>query len=57
MTTCSGRQYIHAFATMTSTNPVTPVRSPKWYHKELFGPLSLPNTQGGLHDLHKKADS
>jgi hypothetical protein len=42
---------------MTSTNPVTPVSSPKWSHKELFGPLSLPNTQGGLHDLPKKVES
>ena len=46
MTTRSGRQYIPASTTMTSTNPVTPVSSPKWSHKELFGPLSLPNTQG-----------
>jgi hypothetical protein len=42
---------------VTSTNPVTPVSSPKWSHKELFGPLSLPNTQGGLHDLPKKVES
>jgi hypothetical protein len=40
-----------------STNPVTPISSPKWSHKELFGPLSLPNTQRGLHDLPKKVDS
>jgi hypothetical protein len=57
MTTRSGCQYIPASTTMTSTNPVTPVSSPKWSHKELFGPLSLPNTQGGLHDLPKKAES
>jgi hypothetical protein len=55
--TRSGRQYIPASTTMTSTNPITPVSSPKWSHKELFGPLSLPNTQGGLHDLPKKAES
>jgi hypothetical protein len=57
MMTYSGRQYILSFTTMTSTNPVTPVSSPKWYHEELFGPLSLPNTQGGLHDLPKKVES
>jgi hypothetical protein len=57
MTTRSGRQYIPSSTTMTSTNPVTPVSSPKWSHKELFGPLSLPNTQGGLHDLPKKVES
>jgi len=42
---------------MTSTNPVTLVISPKWSHKELFGPLSLPSTQGGLHNLPKKVES
>jgi hypothetical protein len=42
---------------VTSTNPVTSVSSPKWSHKELFGPLILPNTQGGLHDLPKKVES
>jgi hypothetical protein len=57
MTTRSGRQYILSSTTVTSTNPVTPVSSPKWSHKELFGPLSLPNTQGGLHDLPKKVES
>jgi hypothetical protein len=57
MTTHTGRQYILSSTTMTSTNPVTPVSSPKWSHKELFGPLSLPNTQGGLHDLPKKVES
>jgi hypothetical protein len=57
MTTRSGRQYIPSSTTMTSTNPVAPVSSPKWSHKELFGPLSLPNTQGGLHDLPKKVES
>jgi hypothetical protein len=57
MTTRSGRQYILSSTTMTSTNPVTPISSPKWSHKELFGPLSLPNTQGGLHDLPKKVES
>jgi hypothetical protein len=56
MTNRSGHQYIPTFTTMTSTNPVTPVSSPKWSHKELFSPLSLPNTQGGLHDLPKKVD-
>jgi hypothetical protein len=57
MTTRNGHQYILSSTTMTSTNPVTPVSSPKWSHKELFGPLSLPNTQGGLHDLPKKVES
>jgi hypothetical protein len=57
MTTHSGRQYILSSTTMTSTNHVTPVSAPKWSHKELFGPLSLPNTQGGLHDLPKKVKS
>jgi hypothetical protein len=57
MTTRSGRQYILSSTTVTSTNPVTPVSSPKWSHKELFGPLKLPNTQGGLHDLPKKVES
>jgi hypothetical protein len=57
MTTRSGRQYIPSSSTMTSTNPVTPVNSPKWSHEELFGPLGLTNTQGGLHDLPKKVES
>jgi hypothetical protein len=57
MTTRSGRQCIVSSTTMTSTNPATPVSSPKWSHKELFGPLSLPSTQGGLHDLAKKVES
>jgi hypothetical protein len=57
MTTRSGRQYILSSTTMTSTNPVTPVSSPKWSHEELFGPLGLANTQGGLHDLPKKVES
>jgi hypothetical protein len=57
MTTRSGRQYIPSSTTMTFTNPVTPVSFPKWSHNELFGPLSLPNTQGGLHDLPKKVKS
>jgi hypothetical protein len=57
MTTRSGHQYILSSTTMTSTNPVTPVSSPKWSHEELFGPLDLANTQGGLHDLPKKAES
>jgi hypothetical protein len=57
MTTRSGSQYILSSTTMTFTNPVTPVSSPKWYHKEIFGPLSLPSTQGGLHDLPKKVES
>jgi hypothetical protein len=56
MMTRSGRQYILSSTTMTSTNPVTPVNSPKWSHKEISGPLSLPNTQGGLHDLPKKVE-
>jgi hypothetical protein len=42
---------------MTSTNPVTPMSSPKWSHEELFGPLGFANTQGGLHDLPKKVES
>jgi hypothetical protein len=52
--TRSGRQY-----TLSSTvvTPITPVNPPKWSHKELFGPLDLANTQGGLHDLPKKVDS
>jgi hypothetical protein len=57
MTTHSGHQYILLSTTVTSTNPVTPVSCPKWSHNELFGPLSLPNTQGGLHDLPKKVES
>ena len=57
MTTRSGCQYILSSTTMTSTNPVTPVSSPKWSHKERFTPLSLPNTQGGLHDLPKRVKS
>jgi hypothetical protein len=57
MTTRSGHQYRPSSTTMTSTNPITPISSPKWSHKELFGPLSLPNTQGGLHDLPKKVES
>jgi hypothetical protein len=42
---------------VTPTNPVTSVSSPKWSHKELFGSLDLANTQGGLHDLPKGVDS
>ena len=57
MMTRSGHQYIPASTTMTSTNLVTPVSSPKWSHKEIFGTLNLPNTQGGLHDLHRKVES
>jgi hypothetical protein len=60
MTTRSGRQYIPPSTTVVSvtpTNPVTPVSSPKWSHKELFGSLDLVNTQGGLHDLPNKVDS
>jgi hypothetical protein len=57
MTTRSGCQYILSSTTMTSTNPVTFVSSPKWSHKELFSPLRLPNTQGGLLDLPKKVES
>jgi hypothetical protein len=57
MTTCSGRQYIPSSTTITSTNPVILVSSPKWCHKELFGPLDLANTQGGLHGLPNKVDS
>jgi hypothetical protein len=30
---------------------------PKWSPEELFGPLDLANTQGGLHDLPKRVDS
>jgi hypothetical protein len=56
MTTHIGRQYIPS-STMTSANPLTLVSSPKWSHKERFGPLSLANTQGGLHDLPKKVES
>jgi hypothetical protein len=59
MTTCSGHQYIPLSTTVVSvtpTNHVTPVSSPKWSHKELFGSLDLANTQGGLHDLPKRVD-
>jgi hypothetical protein len=60
MTTRSGHQYIPLSTTVVSvtpTNPVTSTSSPKWSHKELFGSFDLANTQGGLHDLPKKADS
>jgi hypothetical protein len=57
MTIRSGRQYIPSSTTIASTNPVNPVSSPKWSHKELFGPLDLVNTQGGLHGLPNKVDS
>jgi hypothetical protein len=57
MTTRSGHQYIPSSTTIASTNPVIPVSSPKWSHKELFGPLDLANTQGGLHGLPNKVDS
>jgi hypothetical protein len=57
MMTRSGRQYILSSTTVTSKNPVTSVSYPKWSHKELFGPLSLPSTQGGLHDLPNKVES
>jgi hypothetical protein len=60
MMTRSGRQYIPLSTTVVSvtpTNLVTSVSSPKWSHKELFGSLDLANTQGGLHDLPKKVDS
>jgi hypothetical protein len=30
---------------------------PRWSSKELFGPLELANTQGGLHELLKRVDS
>jgi hypothetical protein len=56
MMTRSGRQYIPS-STMTSTNPVTPVSSPKWSHEEIFGSLGLANTQGRLYDLPKKVES
>ena len=60
MTTRSGRQYTlpsTAVIPITPTNPITTVSPPKWSHKELFVPLDLANTQGGLHDLPKKVDS
>jgi hypothetical protein len=57
MMTRSGRQYIPPSTTMASTNPVIPVSSPNWSHKEIFGSLELANTPGGLHDLPSKVDS
>jgi hypothetical protein len=57
MMTRSGRQYIPSSTIMSSTNLVTPISSPKWSHEELFGPLGLANTQGGLHDLPNKVKS
>jgi hypothetical protein len=53
MTTRSGRQYTLYLPPI----PVIPVASPKWSPEELFGPLDLANTQGGLHDLPKEVDS
>jgi hypothetical protein len=53
MTTRSGRQYTLYLPPI----PVIPVASPKWSPEEIFGPLDLANTQGGLHDLPKEADS
>jgi hypothetical protein len=53
MTTHSGRQY-----TLSSpVVPIVPMAPPKWSPEELFGPLDLANTQGGLHDLPKRVDS
>ena len=53
MTTHSGRQY-----TLSSpVVPIAPMAPPKWSPKELFGPLDLANTLGGLHDLPSKVDS
>jgi hypothetical protein len=60
MTTRSGRQYTlpsTVVIPITPINSITPVSPPKWSHKELFGPLDLANTQGGLHDLPKRVDS
>jgi hypothetical protein len=53
MSTCSGHQY-------TLSSPVVhiaPMAPPKWSPTELFGPLDLANTQGGLHDLPKSVNS
>jgi hypothetical protein len=53
MTTRSGRQH-----TLSSrVVPIVPMVPPKWSPKELFIPLDLTNTQGGLHDLPKGDDS
>jgi hypothetical protein len=57
MITRSGKMYSNPTVVTTTTTTTNPVSTPKWSHKELFSPLSLPNTQGGLHDLPKKAES
>jgi len=51
MTTRSGRQYTLYLPLI----PAIPVASPKWSSEEIFGPLDLANTQGGLHDLSEEA--
>jgi hypothetical protein len=59
MTTRSGRQYLplSIMVSITPTNPVTSVSSPRWSHQKLFGSFDLANIQGGLHDLPKGVDS
>ena len=57
MITHSGNIYANPTIVTTTTTTTNPVSTLKWSHKELFGPLSLRNTQGGLHDLPKKAES
>jgi hypothetical protein len=54
MTNRSGHQYTLSSSPVVSITSIDP---PKWSHKELFGPLDLTNTQGGLHDLPKETDS
>jgi hypothetical protein len=57
MITRSGKMYSNPTVVTTTTTTTNPVITPKWSHKELFSPLSLPSTQGGLHDLPKKVES
>jgi hypothetical protein len=59
MMTRSGHQYLplSTVVSVTPTNLVTSVSSPKWSHQEIFGPMDLANTQGGLHDLPKRVVS
>jgi hypothetical protein len=53
MMTRSGRQYTLYIPHIL----VIHVALPKWSPKEIFAPLDLANTQGGLHDLPEEANS
>jgi hypothetical protein len=59
MTTRSGRQHSNSstMATVTLSNPTPPPNPRKCSQSETFGCFDLSNTQGGLHDLPKDANS